>query len=255
MDAREIEVAAGTIRFREAGTGPAIVFVHGYLVDGRLWDGVAEALSGRFHVVVPDLPFGAHKVPMKPDARLDAAGLATIVDDFIAALGLEDVTLVGNDSGGAVSQIVVSRRPARVGRLVLTNCDTYENFPPGIFKAMPRVAKLPGGMWAMAQPFRIPAISRRAFAAFTKSGARDELVADWTGAALSDRALMRDLAKVTPWGDDFEGLSPAGRHVVVERSYVWKDGEGGDILCEVRVCPNAALYDRGVGVSAVIVRP
>lgn len=197
MDAREIKVAAGTIRYREAGSGPAIVFVHGYLVDGRLWDGVAEALSDRFHVVVPDLPFGAHKVPMAPDAALDAPGLATIVDDFIAALGLEDVTLVGNDSGGAVSQIVVSRRPARVARLVLTNCDTYENFPPGIFKAMPPVAKLPGGMWAMAQPFRIPMISRLAFSAFTKSGGRDDLVADWTGAALSDKALMRDLAKVT----------------------------------------------------------
>ncbi|HEX3363275.1 MAG TPA: alpha/beta hydrolase [Solirubrobacterales bacterium] len=194
---RETQVPAGTIRYREAGTGPAIVFVHGYLVDGRLWDGVAEALADRFHVVVPDLPFGAHKVPMAPDAQLDAAGLATIVDDFIAALGLEDVTLVGNDSGGAVSQVLVSRRPARVARLVLTNCDTYENFPPGIFKAMPPIAKLPGGMWAMAQPFRIPAVSRRAFAAFTKSGARDDLVADWTSAALSDRALMRDLAKVT----------------------------------------------------------
>ncbi len=167
------------------------------MVDGRLWDGVAEALADRFHVVLPDLPFGAHKVPMAPDAALDAPGLATIVEDFIAALGLEDVTLVGNDSGGAVSQILASRRSTRVARLVLTNCDTYENFPPGIFKAMPPIAKLPGGMWAMAQPFRIGAISRLAFSAFTKSGGRDDLVADWTGAALSDRALMRDLAKVT----------------------------------------------------------
>ena len=55
---KQIQLPAGTIRYREAGTGPAIVFVHGYLVDGRLWDGVAEALAGRFHVVVPDLPFG-----------------------------------------------------------------------------------------------------------------------------------------------------------------------------------------------------
>src|ERR1700744_140674 len=179
MDAREIQVPAGTIRYREAGSGPAIVFVHGYLVDGRLWDGVADALAGRFHVVVPDLPFGAHKVPMAPDAVLDAGGLAKIVDDFIAALGLEDVTLVGNDSGGAVSQVLVSRRPARVTRLVLTNCDTYENFPPGIFKAMPPLAKLPGGMRALSLPFRIPAVSRLAFAPFSKTGPPAELVADW----------------------------------------------------------------------------
>ena len=119
----------------------------------------------------PTCPSAPTRWRWRPTRRSTPAGLATIVDDFIAALGLEDVTLVGNDSGGAVSQVLVSRRPARVARLVLTNCDTYENFPPGIFKAMPPVAKLPGGMWAMAQPFRIPAVSRRAFSAFTKSGA------------------------------------------------------------------------------------
>jgi pimeloyl-ACP methyl ester carboxylesterase len=197
MDAGEIQVPAGTIRYREAGTGPAVVFVHGYLVDGRLWDGVAEALAGRFHVVVPDLPFGAHKVPMAPDAALDAPGLATIVDDFIAALGLEDVTLVGNDSGGAVSQVLVSRRPARVSRLVLTNCDTYENFPPGIFKAMPPLAKLPGAMAVMAAPFRIGAVGRRAFKPFARTRIPDELVASWLSPSVHDRGVMRDLKKVT----------------------------------------------------------
>ena len=60
------------------------------------------------------------------------------------------------------------------------------------------------------------------------------------------------LKKAVPWGDDFEGISPAGRNVIVERSYVWKVEPGGDILCEVRVYPNAALYDHGVSVSAVI---
>jgi pimeloyl-ACP methyl ester carboxylesterase len=224
---RQLQIPVGTIRYREAGSGPTIVFVHGYLVDGRLWDGVAEALAGSHRVIVPDWPFGAHKVPMSPDANLDAGGIATIVEDFIAALELEDVTLVGNDSGGAVCQIVASRRPARVGRLVLTNCDTYENFPPGIFKAMPPVAKLPGGMWALAQPFRIGAISRRAFAEFTKGGARDDLVADWTGAALSDRALMRDLAKVTAGLDKRFTLAAAAalRGTSFPLLLVWAPGD------------------------------
>lgn len=196
-DYRQLKLPQGTIRYREAGSGPAIVFAHGYLVDGRLWDGVAAALADRFRCVVPDLPFGAHKVPMPADAALDPPALAKIVDDLIAALGLEDVTLVGNDSGGAVSQVLVARRPARVTRLALTNCDTHENFPPGIFKAMPPIAKLPGGMRALATPFRIPAVSRLAFSPFAKSGPPAELVADWTGAALTDKALMRDLTKVT----------------------------------------------------------
>jgi pimeloyl-ACP methyl ester carboxylesterase len=197
MEAREIQVPAGTIRYREAGTGPAIVFVHGYLVDGRLWDGVIPALADRFRCIVPDLPFGAHRVAMSPDAALDPPGLAKIVDDFLAALGLEDVTLVGNDSGGAVSQVLVSRRPARVARLVLTNCDTYENFPPGIFKAMPPLAKLPGGIEVLSAPFRIGAVGRRAFKPFAKTRIPDELVADWLAPAVSDPAIMHDLKKVT----------------------------------------------------------
>lgn len=196
-DMREIQLPAGTIRYRDVGSGPPLVFVHGYLVDGRLWDGVVEALADRYRCVVPHLPFGAHRLPMPPEAALDPPGLAKIVDDLIAALGLEDVTLVGNDSGGAVSQVLVARRPARVARLALTNCDTHENFPPGIFKAMPPIAKLPGGMRAMATPFRIRALSRAAFAPFSRRGVPPELVAEWTGAALSDRALMRDLTKVT----------------------------------------------------------
>ncbi len=197
LESREVHVPAGTIRYREAGAGPAIVFVHGYLVDGRLWDGVVEALADRFRCIVPDLPFGAHRVAMAPDAALDPPGMAKIVDDLIAALGLEDVTLVGNDSGGAVSQILVARRPARVTRLVLTNCDTHENFPPGIFKAMPPIAKLPGGMRALAMPFRIGAVSGFAFSPFAKSGVPAELVSSWTATAVADKAIMRDLTKVT----------------------------------------------------------
>jgi len=197
METKEVQLQAGTIRYREAGAGPAIVFVHGYLVDGRLWDEVATALADRFRCILPDLPFGAHRVAMAPDAALDPPGMAKIVDDLIAALELEDVTLVGNDSGGAVSQVLVSRRPARVTRLVLTNCDTHDNFPPGIFKAMPPLAKLPGGMRALAAPFRIPAVARFAFSPFAKSGPPAELVSAWTAPAVADAAIMRDLAKVT----------------------------------------------------------
>ncbi len=62
------------------------------------------------------------------------------------------MTIVGNDSGGAMSQVLVTRHPQRIGRLVLTNCDTHENFPPGIFKAMPPLAKLPGGMTVLSAP-------------------------------------------------------------------------------------------------------
>lgn len=96
-----------------------------------------------------------------------------------------------------MSQVLVSRHPERVGRLVLTNCDTHENFPPGIFKAMPPLAKLPGGMTILSAPFRVDAIARRAFAPFARTTIPAELIASWMAPATKDRGIMRDLKKVT----------------------------------------------------------
>jgi len=193
----EVSLPAGTIRYREAGEGKPVVFVHGYLVDGRLWDGVVDRLSDRCRCFAPDWPIGAQKVAMKPDADLTPYGIASIVASFLEELGLDDVTLVGNDSGGAMSQVTVTRHPERISRLVLTNCDTHENFPPGIFKTMPPIAKLPGGMAVLAAPFRIPAVARAAFRPFTRDPLPPELVASWMESGLHDPDVKRDLKKVT----------------------------------------------------------
>lgn len=193
----EVRLPQGTIRYREAGSGPAIVFVHGYLVDGRLWDGVVDALADRYRCIAPDWPMGAQQVAMEPDADLTPPGVATIIESFLEALDLDDVTLVGNDSGGAMCQVLVARRPARVGRLVLTNCDTHDNFPPGIFKALPPLAKLPGGVTMLALPFRVPAVLGAAFRPFAKRRPSPELLASWARPGTTDKAVRRDLGKVT----------------------------------------------------------
>jgi len=194
---REVELPAGRIRYREAGEGKPVVFVHGYLVDGRLWDGVVDRLSDRCRCIAPDWPIGAQQVAMNPDADLSPPGIAAIVESFLAALDLEDVTIVGNDSGGAMSQVLVTRHPERIGRLVLTNCDTHENFPPGIFKAMPPIAKLPGGMDLIAAPFRIGALARAAFRPFARTKIPEDLVASWMAPGLHDPGVKRDAKKVT----------------------------------------------------------
>jgi len=193
----EIELPAGRIRYREAGTGKPIVFVHGFLVDGRLWDGVVDRLSDRFRCIAPDWPIGAQQVAMNPDADLSPPGIAALISSFLAALELDDVTIVGNDSGGAMSQVLVTRHPERIGRLVLTNCDTHDNFPPGIFKAMPPLAKLPGGMDVLAAPFRIGALARAAFRPFARTRIPAELVASWMQPSLSDPDVKRDAKKAT----------------------------------------------------------
>lgn len=194
---REIDLPAGRVRYREAGEGKPIVFVHGYLVDGRLWDGVVDRLSDRFRCIAPDWPIGAQRIAMKPDADLSPYGIAATIAAFLEALDLEDVTIVGNDSGGAMSQVLVTRHPERIGRLVLTNCDTHENFPPGIFKTMPPLAGLPGGMALLAAPFRIGAVARAAFRPFTREPLPPELIASWMEPGLHDPDVKRDVKKVT----------------------------------------------------------
>jgi pimeloyl-ACP methyl ester carboxylesterase len=194
---KEVQLPQGAIRYREAGEGKPVVFVHGYLVDHRLWDGVVDRLSDRYRCIAPDWPLAAHQVPMGPDADLSPPGVARLISDFLTKLELEDVTIVGNDSGGAISQVLVTTYPDRIGRLVLTNCDTHENFPPGPFKAMPPLAKLPGGMFMISLPFRSEAIARRAFAPFAKTKIPDELIASWMKPAKSDSKILRDAGKVT----------------------------------------------------------
>jgi pimeloyl-ACP methyl ester carboxylesterase len=208
---KEVDLPAGRIRYREAGSGKPIVFVHGYLVDGRLWDGVVDRLSDRFRCLAPDWPIGAQQIPMKPGADLSPPGIAATIASFLEALDLEDVTIVGNDSGGAMSQVLVTRHPERIGRLVLTNCDTHENFPPGMFKAMVPLAKLPGGMAALSLPFRSAAISRVAFKPFARTRIPDELIASWMQPGTHDPGVRRDLRKVTAGMDKRHTLEAARR--------------------------------------------
>jgi pimeloyl-ACP methyl ester carboxylesterase len=193
----EIKLPAGTVRYREAGEGKPVVFVHGYLVDGRLWDGVVDALSDRCRCLAPDWPIGAQQIAMEPDADLSPYGIAAIVASFLEALDLEDVTIVGNDSGGAMSQVLATRHPERIGRLVLTNCDTHENFPPGIFRYLISLAKLPGAVPAMVAPLRIGAVARAAYKPFSRKPISPALVDSWIKPSLKDPAVRRDLKKVS----------------------------------------------------------
>ena len=208
---REVELPAGTIRYREAGEGRPVVFVHGFLVDGRLWDGVVDALSDRCRCLAPDWPIGAQQVPMKPDADLTPYGIAAIVASFLEALDLQDVTIVGNDSGGAMSQVLVTRHPERIGRLVLTNCDTHENFPPGVFKAMPPVAKLPGAITAMLAPVRIGAVARAAYKPFARTPIPAALVDSWTDPVLHNPGVRHDVKKFTIGMNKRYTLEAAGK--------------------------------------------
>jgi pimeloyl-ACP methyl ester carboxylesterase len=190
------DVPQGTISYRDLGEGEPILFVHGLLVDGRLWDGVAGRLADRFRCLVCDWPMGSHRTAMKPDADLSPTGQVETIVSFIDALGLERVTLVGNDTGGAVSQMLTAKHPERVERLILTNCDTFEHFPPFPFNLMPPIARLPGGMTALSTPFRLGPVRRATYSLLAKHPIPAELVDAWLAPSQADPGVRRDTAKL-----------------------------------------------------------
>lgn len=149
-ESRVIETSGGPMRVFSAGTGEPIVFVHGALVSPNLWRKVVTRLSPDFRCVSLELPLGSHELGM-PDADLSPAGLADLIAEAIEKLGLESPTIVGNDTGGGLTQIALARHPELAGRVVLTSCDAYENFPPRFFRVV---------LW----PTRFPALSRVLFA-------------------------------------------------------------------------------------------
>jgi pimeloyl-ACP methyl ester carboxylesterase len=193
----QVDLPQGPIAYREFGEGEPLLFVHGLLVDGRLWSDVPDRLGSDFRCLVPDWPMGSHQLAMKADADLSPPGFAEVVAGFLDALGIDRVTVVGNDTGGAMSQVFTARHPDRVERLLLTNCDMLDVFPPFPFNFMPPLARVPGGMTAMAAPFRIGAVRRATYNALTKHPISPELPDSWLAPVMSDTEIRRDAAKLT----------------------------------------------------------
>jgi pimeloyl-ACP methyl ester carboxylesterase len=198
-----IELAQGTITYRVAGPAdsalPTVVFVHGLLVDGKLWTTVADALATRgIRSFAPNWPTGSHPMPMKPDADLSPRGIAAIVLDFLAAHELTDVTLVGNDTGGAICQYVIDTEHRRIGRLVLTNCDAFDLFPPKDFEALVKIGRHEALLKPLLTALRPKVIRhRRNVYGGTLAGQPDaDITRSWIEPGLSNRGVRRDTAKL-----------------------------------------------------------
>lgn len=127
---REVSLPQGTVRYSDQGTGPALVFIHGLLANRQVWSSVISHLHPHFRCLALDLPLGAHEIPLQANVDLSPSGVARLIADFLAVLDLHEVTLIGNDTGGALCQLVIAYYPERINRLVLTNCDAFEHFFP-----------------------------------------------------------------------------------------------------------------------------
>jgi pimeloyl-ACP methyl ester carboxylesterase len=198
-EAATLQLRQAPLRAHATGSGPPLVFAHGLLVNANLWRKVVPRLSSEFRCVALDLPLGSHIVPLRADADLSPPGLAHLIADAMEALGVENATLIGNDTGGALCQLVVTRRPERVGRLVLTSCDAFDNFPPWMFRYLKPVARLPASVLpALFAPLRLRQARRLpiAFGWVTNRPIDREAEDSYIYPALTNAAIRHDVRRV-----------------------------------------------------------
>jgi pimeloyl-ACP methyl ester carboxylesterase len=195
-EVHEVRVGDATIRYRERGTGPAIVFVHGLLVNGDLWRGVASRLADQYRVITPDWPLGSHEVPLGTAFDRSPMGMAHLIAGFLDALDLTDVTLVGNDTGGALTQLVMIYHPERVARAVLTPCDAFDNFLPAVFKPLQWFGRWTG-FWRMSGwLLRSRALQRlpMAFGWLTRRPIPQDIMDSYLNPSREEPAIRQDLS-------------------------------------------------------------
>lgn len=194
----EVELNAGVVEYQDSGgTGPVLVFVHGLTMDGTVWDQVVAPLIPRYRCIRPTLPLGAHRIPMNTDADLSLLGLGLLLGEFLERLDLHDVTVVQNDWGGV--QILIAHGSAeRVGRVVITSCEAYENYPPGLPGAAIGVAmRIPGGLRALLFGLRFTAVRRApgSWGWMSKRPVPKQVMDAWFAPADHNRLIRRDLRK------------------------------------------------------------
>src|SRR4051812_28830634 len=210
MERKEVQLQAGRIAYFEEGSGPVLLFVHGVFANSALWSKVVPLLSDRHRCIAPDWPLGSHTIPLGGD--LSPLLVADMIGEFISELGLTDVTLVGNDTGGALCQMFVTRHPGVVKRLVLTNCDAYDKFPPQPFTYLVKVPRIPGAVTVLANSMR-PHFMRRAPIAYGWLSKRmDRKVEDsFVGPVIADKAVRRDIATFLKAADKKDLMAVAQR--------------------------------------------
>jgi pimeloyl-ACP methyl ester carboxylesterase len=244
MESKRLETRLGPIAYRSVGRGPTLVFFAGALANGALWRDVLPALEDRYRCITVDLPLGAHPWPLLSGADRSATSLARLLLDCLELLDVNDATMIVNDTaGGLLLLSLATGHPAleRVERLVLTNCESYDKFPPPALKTATRLCRavpwLVGPLLRLQ--LRVPAFERKIASGAAASGLEPERRESFFGPARRHRGvaadqvaamagfrpqLLIDAARVIPrydrpvllvWGDscDFFPLADAHRLV------------------------------------------
>ncbi len=268
-----VELPMGSIHYEEAGPadGRPLVFVHGIFAGGSLWGPLVEPIAAQgLRCIVPTWPMGAHQEATKPGTDLSPEGMAKIVATFIETLDLNDVVLVGNDSGGAISQVVAAHHPERLGALVLTNCDTLEHFPPRLFRPLLPLARIPGVLRALVTPYRSARFRKSPLGfGLLSHDDFDDVAAGWIDRLFADGRVFEDarrfLTGMNPGATQraAERLRGFGRPIVLvwgeddvvfplSQARAFADAVGAERLEVVPRARTFPMFDRPEPIAAVI---
>jgi pimeloyl-ACP methyl ester carboxylesterase len=193
----QIELSAGVIEYADTGgEGPVVVLMGGLVIGPSLWREVVADLRKDFRCIVPTLPMGAHKIPVRCDFALSPHSVAMLLGEFLERMNLEGITLVENDTGRA--QTLASELPDRIGRLVIASCEAFDNYPPGLpGRSVALFAKIPGGLAMLALQMRLRFIRRLplAFGWMAKRPIPDKVMDEWLQPFISNPAIRKDLER------------------------------------------------------------
>jgi len=195
----EAQLSCGPVTYHDTGgDGPIVLLVGGLLIGPSLWDEVVAELRSEFRCIVPTLPWGAHRQPMRPETDLSLAGEARILAELVEHLRLEQVTLVENDT--AMAQVFMAGNPEHIARVVFVSCETWSNYPPGLpGRSVALAAAVPGGLYLAMQQMRLRAFQRSplAFGRMAKHGISAQMLDSWLRPVITQGGVRRDLAKYT----------------------------------------------------------
>jgi pimeloyl-ACP methyl ester carboxylesterase len=191
-----IVLPQGRIQYRERGQGPVLLFVHGLYVNADLWRKVVPQLCARYRCIVVDWPLGAHAYPMAKTADLTPTGIADLIADVITTLDLSDVTVIGNDTGIAYTQVFVANHPDKLARLVLSPGDVVWNFLPIPIKWMRPLSQLPGGINMIARFWNSRLGRSLIMTPLAKTRPAETVLDSWFQPATQGPELRRDLVKL-----------------------------------------------------------
>jgi len=196
---KSVDVTAGTIEYREDGdpSGPPVVLLHGLLMNDAQWNLALPLLPSGFRYLLPILPMGGHRIPMRQNADLTLPGMVDVVADFLDALDVADVTLVVTDWGGPLFLTDVGR-DKRVARLVICPSEAFDNFPPGFPGKVAWLASRNTLTVSLAmRQLKIGWLRRQwlMFGQMAKRPVPQDIVDEWMTAGLADRRIRQDLVK------------------------------------------------------------